>query len=145
MKTTVNIQNKKGSFNYQFIDKYVAGIMLIGTEVKAIRANNVSFVDSYCLFIEGELWLSGLHISQYKFGDNHEEKRNRKLLLTKKELAKLFNEVKQSGLTLVPVRLYTNEKGLIKVEIALAKGKKTYDKREDLKEKDAKREIERCK
>jgi SsrA-binding protein len=143
MKTTVNLQNKKGSFNYQFLDKYVAGIMLIGTEVKAIRDGNVSFVDSYCVFIDNELWLTGLHISQYKFGDAHEEKRHRKLLLTKKELSKLSYNVKQSGLTIVPVRLFTTDKGLLKLEIALAKGKKSYDKREDLKLKDAKREMER--
>lgn len=143
MKTEVNIQNKKGSFNYQFLDKYVAGIMLIGTEVKAIRVGNVNFVDSYCVFIENELWLTGLHISQYKFGESHEEKRHRKLLLTKKELHKLSCSVKQSGLTIVPIRLFTTDRGLMKLEISLAKGKKEFDKRNSIKEKDVDRDSKR--
>jgi SsrA-binding protein len=143
MLDTINIKNKKGSFNYQFLDNYIAGIMLLGTEIKSIRNGDVNFIDSYCTFINNELWLSGLHIAQYEFGERHEEKRNRKLLLTKTELKKLFSKYQQSGLTIVPVRLFVNDKGLCKVEIALAKGKKTFDKRADLKEKDIKREIER--
>lgn len=140
MKATINIKNKKGSFNYEFLDRYVAGIILAGTEIKSIRKGTVSFVDSYCEFINNELWLKGLHIAQYDFGF-HDEKRFRKLLLTKKELKKLSGKVKESGLTIVPVRLFINEKGLAKIEVALSRGKKTYDKREDLKKKDAKKEI----
>ena len=143
MDNTINIRNKKGSFNYQFLENYIAGIMLIGTEVKSIRNGGVNFVDSYCEIIDGELWLKGLHIAQYAFGDSHEEKRSRKLLLTKKELNKLSSKIGETGLTIVPVRLFINNKGLLKVEIALSRGKKLYDKRADIKEKDIKREMER--
>lgn len=140
MKNTINIKNKKGSFEFEFLDNYVAGIMLSGTEIKSIRKGTVNFVDSYCEFIKNELWLKGLYIAQYDFG-YHDEKRFRKLLLTKKELKKLSGKVKESGLTIVPVRLFINEKGLAKIEIALSKGRKTYDKREYLKKKDVKKEI----
>jgi len=140
MKNTINIKNKKGSFNYQFLDKYVAGIMLEGAEIKSIRNSGANFVDSYCVFDGDELWLKGLHIAQYDFG-NHEEKRDRKLLLTKKELKKLHSNIKVSGLTIVPVRLFINNTGLAKVEIALAKGKKTYDKRNIIKGRDIDRDM----
>jgi SsrA-binding protein len=141
MNNTINIKNKKGSFNYIFLDKFTAGIMLVGTEIKSIRNGGANFVDSYCEFINGELWLKGLHIAEYKFGENHDTKRFRKLLLTKRELKKLSGKVIESGLTIVPVRLFINDKGLAKVEIALAKGKKLHDKRETIKKRDSEREI----
>lgn len=141
----INIRNKRASFDFEFIEKFVAGIQLYGTEIKSIRAGKASLVDSFCFFVRGELWVKGMHISEYKFGTfyNHEEKRERKLLLNRKELDKLDRKTKESGLTIVPVRLFINDKGLAKLEIALARGKKSYDKRESLKQKDAKREIDR--
>lgn len=142
MINNINLKNKKASFNYQFLDNYVAGIILLGTEIKSIRNHKVNFIDSYCTFIDGELWLRGLHIAQYQFGDKHEEKRNRKLLLTKTELKKLHSKVQLSGLTIIPVRLFVNERGLCKIEIALCKGKQEFDKRESIKSKDIKRDIE---
>ncbi len=145
LKKTVNLKNKKASHEYQFLDTYEAGIMLTGTEIKSIRLSKVNFSDSYCLYIGEELFLRGLHISPYEMGNiqNHEAKRDRKLLLKKRELLKWLARVKEEGLTMVPTRIFINDKGLAKVEIALAKGKKLYDKREDIKKKDMKREIDR--
>jgi SsrA-binding protein len=142
---TVDIQNKRASFEYFFIDKFTAGIQLQGTEIKSIRLGKVNVTDAFCLFVEEELWVRGLHISKYELGTyaNHDPIRDRKLLLTKKELSKLNTKLKDQGLTIVPTRLYINEKGLAKIDIALAKGKKLYDKRNTLKEKDQKREMER--
>ncbi|MCY1635613.1 MULTISPECIES: SsrA-binding protein [Marinifilum] len=141
----INIRNKRASFEYEFIEKFVAGIQLFGTEIKSIRAGKASLVDSYCYFTRNELYVVGMHISEYKFGSyyNHEEKRERKLLLNRKELNKLDRKTKESGLTIVPVRLFINERGFAKMEIALCRGKKHYDKRESLKQKDHKREIDR--
>ncbi|MFA8432953.1 MAG: SsrA-binding protein SmpB [Marinifilaceae bacterium] len=141
----INIRNKRASFDYEFVEKFVAGIQLYGTEIKSIRAGKASLVDSYCYFANNELWVKGMHISEYKFGtyNNHVEKRERKLLLQRKELNKLDRKTKESGLTIVPTRLFINDRGLAKLEIALARGKKTYDKRETLKQKDAKRDIDR--
>lgn len=141
----INIRNKRASFDYEFIEKLIAGIQLYGTEIKSIRAGKASLVDAFCFFIKGELWVKGMHISEYKFGTyyNHEEKRERKLLLNKKELIKLERKTKETGLTIIPTRLFINDRGLAKLEIALARGKKSYDKRETLKQKDAKREIDR--
>ncbi len=146
MATEINIRNKRASFDYEFIEEYNAGIVLTGTEIKSIRAGKASLVDSYCYFHRGELWVKGMNIAEYKLGTyyNHQEKRERKLLLTKKELVKLEKKVKESGLTIVPTRVFLNEKGYAKVRIALAKGKKEYDKRESLKAKDAKKEMDRA-
>ncbi|HIX03876.1 MAG TPA: SsrA-binding protein [Candidatus Odoribacter faecigallinarum] len=146
MATEINIRNKRASFDYEFIEEYNAGIVLTGTEIKSIRAGKASLVDSYCYFHRGELWVKGMNIAEYKLGTyyNHQEKRERKLLLTKKELVKLEKKVKESGLTIVPIRVFLNEKGYAKVRIALAKGKKEYDKRESLKAKDAKKEMDRA-
>lgn len=142
----VNIRNKRASFDYELLDKLVAGIILTGTEIKSIREGKASLVDSYCYFSNGELWAKGIHIAEYKFGTyhNHEEKRDRKLLLNKKELQKWERKTQEGGLTIVATRLFLNERGLAKLEIALAKGKKQYDKRESLKYKDAKREMDRA-
>ena len=146
MATEINIRNKRASFDYEFIEEYNAGIVLTGTEIKSIRAGKASLVDSYCYFHRGELWVKGMNIAEYKLGTyyNHQEKRERKLLLTKKELVKLEKKVKESGLTIVPIRVFLNEKGYAKVRIALAKGKKEYDKRVSLKAKDAKKEMDRA-
>ncbi|GHV63446.1 SsrA-binding protein [Bacteroidia bacterium] len=142
----INIKNRRASFDYEFIEEYTAGIILTGTEIKSVRAGKASLVDSYCFFNKGELWTKGIHIAEYKLGTyyNHEEKRERKLLLNKKELARLERNVKESGLTIIPTKMFLTDKGWAKVRIALAKGKKQYDKREVLKLKDAKREMDRA-
>jgi len=145
MLSKVNIKNRKASFEYQFIDKYVAGIMLLGTEIKSIRNNQANISDAYCVFIEDELFVKNLHIAEYSNGgrSNHEPKRARKLLLNRQELRKMLVKVQQKGMSIIPIRLFINEKGKAKLEITLAKGKKIYDKRESIKEKDQKREVER--
>jgi len=144
IKKTVDVHNRKASHEYTFLDKYNAGIVLKGTEVKSVRQGKVNMSDAFCFFIGNELFVRNLHITAYeKAGfQNHAEKSDRKLLLTKKELLKLQNKLKDVGLTIVPTRLYVNEKGLVKIDIAVAKGKKLYDKREDIKKKDARRELE---
>ena len=146
-KDFINIKNRKASHEYEFIDKYVAGIALKGTEIKSIRNSQVSMSDSYCVFIVEELWIRNLHISEYLNGGyiNHEPKRERKLLLKRTELEKIHGKVKTKGVTIIPLRLFVNEKGRAKVEIAVAKGKKLFDKRESLKEKDNKRNLDRIK
>ena len=143
--TQVNIKNKRASFDYEFIDTYTAGIVLTGTEIKSIRLGKASLVDTFCFFSRGELWVKNMHIAEYFYGsyNNHTARRDRKLLLNRKELLKLQRATKENGFTIVPTRLYINEKGLAKVVIALAKGKKQYDKREALKEKDERREMDR--
>ncbi len=141
----INIRNKRATFDYELIERFRAGIQLVGTEIKSIRVGKASLVDSYCYFVNGELWLKGMRISEYFYGtyNNHQPERERKLLLKKKELQKLERKTKESGLTIVPVKLFFNERGYAKVEIALAKGKKQHDKRESLKMKDASREMDR--
>ena len=141
----INIRNKKASFDYEFIEKFVAGIVLLGTEIKSIRLGKVSMNDAYCHFVNGEMLIKNLSISAYDFGtcNNHEVLRERILLLNRKELRKMERKVKENGLTIIPVRLFLNDKGLVKVEIALAKGKHSYDKRASLKDKDSKREMDR--
>ena len=143
--TPINIKNKRASFDYEFIDTYTAGIVLTGTEIKSIRLGKASLVDTYCYFVNNELWVKNMHISEYFYGsyNNHTARRERKLLLTKKELDKLKRGSLDPGFTLIPVRLFINEKGLAKVVVALAKGKKQYDKRQSLKEKDDKRDMAR--
>lgn len=147
MQEAIRIKNRKASFEYHFIDTYVAGIQLLGTEIKAIREGKVNLVDAYCHFIKEELFISNMTISEYSLGTyaNHEPRRMRKLLLQKKELKKLRNSIKEKGLTIIPLALFVNDKGLAKLEIALAKGKKLYDKREDIKAKDVKRDLDRLK
>ncbi len=141
----INIRNKRATFDYEIIEKYVAGVQLAGTEIKSIRQGKASLVDSYCYFVNGELWLKGMHIAEYFYGtyNNHEPARERKLLLTKKELQKIERKTKESGLTIIPIRLFLTDRGWAKIEIALAKGKKRHDKRETLKLKDANREMDR--
>ena len=145
MSSKVNIKNRKASFEYQFIDKYVAGIMLLGTEIKSIRNNQANISDAHCVFMEEELFVKNLHIAEYSHGgkSNHEPKRARKLLLNRQELNKMIGKVKEKGMSIIPIRLFINEKGKAKLEIALAKGKKIYDKRESIKEKDLQRDIAR--
>ena len=142
----VNIKNKRASFDYELIETWTAGIVLTGTEIKSIRDSKASLGDSYCTFINGELWVKGMHIEQYSFGsyNNHETKRDRKLLLTKKELRKLAAESKNPGFTIVPTRLFIGDKGLAKLVIALAKGKHEYDKRQSIKENEDKKAIARA-
>ena len=146
MNNNINIRNRRASHDFEFIEEYNAGIVLTGTEIKSIRAGKASIVDTYCYFHRGELWLKGMNISEYKLGTyyNHEERRERKLLLRSKELEKLERKTKETGLTIVPTKVFLNEKGFAKIRIALAKGKKTYDKRETLKLKDAKRDMDRA-
>ena len=141
MANKVEIVNKKAKFEYTILDKYEAGIVLTGTEIKSIRQNKASLSDAYCVFKDGELWVKNLHISEYANGtyNNHDPKRDRKLLLHKYQLKRLESKIKESGLTIVPLRLYLNDKGLAKLEIALVRGKKEYDKREAIK----KREVEK--
>ncbi|MDR0364172.1 MAG: SsrA-binding protein SmpB [Bacteroidales bacterium] len=143
---TINIKNKKAEYQYFLMDRFTAGIQLTGTEIKSIRAGKVSLGEAYCAFEGGELFLKNAHIAEYEFGTyaNHNPKRDRKLLLTRRELKKLQNKVKERGLTIIPVLLFINENGLAKVEIALAKGKHYYDKRETLKKSDAKKDINRA-
>jgi SsrA-binding protein len=145
MVQTIKIKNRKAFFEYFISDKFVAGIVLTGTEIKSIREGKVSLEESYCAFKEDELFVVNMHIAEYKFGtyNNHEPKHDRKLLLNRKELKKLNNKIKEKGFTIIPILLFVNEKGLAKLEIGLAKGKKLYDKRESIKTKDTKRDMER--
>ena len=145
MSNQIKIRNSRVSFEYYISDKLVAGIQLSGTEIKSIRTGKVSLADSYCQFVEGELFVKEMHIAEYAMGTiyNHDPKRDRKLLLTKRELKKLENKTKEKGFTIVPTLLFINEKGLAKLEIGLARGKHFYDKRDSLKKKDIQREIDR--
>lgn len=143
----INIKNKRALFEYQILDKFIAGIQLNGTEIKSIRLGKVTITESFCTFKKDELWIRGMHISEYEFGNyaNHEPKRERKLLLNRQELDKLQKKLKNQGLTIVPLLLFINEKGWAKLEIAIAKGKKLHDKRDSLKEKNMQRDIEKVK
>lgn len=142
---TINIKNKRAGHEYFLLDTLTAGIVLTGTEIKSIREGKASLSESYCMFKENELFVVGMHIAEYDKGtyNNHDPKRDRKLLLTARELRKLKIKVQEKGLTIIPVVLFVNEKGLAKVDIALARGKHYYDKRESLKTKDSKRDIEK--
>ena len=145
MSSNINIKNRKASFEYQFIATFVAGISLVGTEIKSIRNNQANISDAYCVFMDEELYVKNLHIAEYPNGGyaNHEPKRDRKLLLNKKELHKMLGKVKEKGNAVIPIRLFINESGKAKLEIALARGKKIYDKRESIKENDQKRDMDR--
>lgn len=144
-KSNVNIKNRRATFDYEVLDRYTAGIQLFGTEIKSIRESKASLADTYCMFVGRELWVKQMHIAEYRFGSyaNHDAKRDRKLLLTKKELRKLERQTKESGKAIIPLRLYINDKGLAKMEIALCQGKHEYDKRQSLRERDDKRELQR--
>jgi len=142
MNKSFNIPNKKARFENEILEVYSAGILLTGTEIKSIRQGKVSFNDSYCFFAGNELFVRNLHISEYSHGNiyNHDPLRIRKLLLTARELRKLHSKVKEKGLTIIPLRIFSSERGFAKMEIALAKGKKLYDKRDSLREKQYKKE-----
>ena len=146
MKNQINIQNKKARFEYHLLEKFVAGIQLTGTEIKSIRNGKASIVEAYCIAEDGEVWIRNMHIAAYEQGsyNNHKPKADRKLLLNKKEIQKIEKVLKDKGNTLVPLRMFISEKGWAKLEIALAKGKKLHDKRQDLKEKSDKREMDRA-
>jgi SsrA-binding protein len=141
----MEIKNRHAYFEYFFDDKYVAGIVLTGTEVKSLREGKANFNDSYCIFHKGELWIRSFHISEYSHGtiNNHDPVRERKLLLNKRELKKLQAKIKEKGYSIIPLRLYFNEKNLVKLEIGLGKGKKLHDKRETIKQRDTDRELKR--
>ncbi|MFV0418072.1 MAG: SsrA-binding protein SmpB [Dysgonomonas sp.] len=145
-QSNINIKNKRASFDYEFIETYTAGIVLTGTEIKSIRLGKASLVDTYCIFEKNELWVRNMYIAEYFYGsyNNHAACRDRKLLLSKKELKKMQRLVKETGYTIVPTRIFLNERGLAKVNIAVAKGKKQYDKRQSLREKDDKRAMDRA-
>lgn len=145
ISSQVNIKNKRASFDYHLLDRYVAGIQLLGTEIKSIREGKANINDSFCTFFEDGLYIRNMHIAEYSHGSfyNHEAKRDRKLLLTKKELKKLKEKGEEKGFTIVPLRIFISERGYAKVEIALAQGKKDYDKRESIKERETKRELDR--
>lgn len=148
MQKNINIQNKKAHFLYEILDTYTAGIVLTGTEIKSIRSSKASIAESFCEFNEqGELFVINMTIEKYIYGTyyNHRPKAERKLLLNKKELKKLQKEVQNTGLTIIPLKLFINEKGYAKMNIALAKGKKLYDKRETIKDRDNKRNLDRVK
>ena len=145
-KSPVQIKNKKASFEYYFVDTYTAGIVLTGTEIKSIRQGKASLVDSFCYVNNGEIWVKGMNISPYFYGSyaNHEAKRDRKLLLTKREIYKLQEATKAVGFTIVPILVFIDGKGRAKVDISLVRGKKEYDKRQTLKEKEDRREMDRA-
>jgi SsrA-binding protein len=144
-KGNIVINNKKAYHDYEFLEKFVSGIILSGTEIKSIRLGKATISDSYCFFNNGELFIKGMHISEYWWGNlnNHDPLRERKLLLTSRELRKIERKIKESGLTIIVIKVFINNRGLAKAEIAISKGKKEYDKRETLKRKDATREMDR--
>jgi SsrA-binding protein len=142
---TINIQNRRASFDYAFLERFTAGLVLRGTEIKSVRAGKVSLADGFCFFKNGELFIRNMHINEYEKGsyNNHQPLRERKLLLAKSELVKLEKKLTDKGLTIVPIRMFISESGYAKLEIALAKGKKSFDKRQDIKKKDIERETAR--
>lgn len=147
-KNKINIQNKKARFNYEILDKFTSGIVLAGTEIKSIREGKATITESFCEFNDkGELFIINMDIQQYSHAShfNHQPKSSRKLLLNKRELKKLYKQVTNTGLTIVPLRLFINDRGFAKLQIALSKGKKLYDKRESIKERDSKRRLDRIK
>jgi len=143
LKSEVNIKNRRATFDYEILERYTAGIQLFGTEIKSIRESKASLADSYCQFVGDELFAKQMHIAQYRFGSyaNHDVLRDRKLLLNKRELRKLAKATKDTGKTIIPLRMFINENGLAKLEIALCQGKHSYDKRQSLREADDRREV----
>ena len=146
IQTGVLIPNKRATFDYELLDTYTAGLVLVGTEIKSLRLGKASLVDAYCYFHNGELWLKNANISEYFYGsyNNHVARRDRKLLLNRKELRKLLDYVQTPGVTIIPTKIFINERGLAKIVIAPARGKKLYDKRASLREKDDRREMDRA-
>ena len=142
----INIRNKRATFDYEILEEYVAGVVLVGTEIKSLRMGKASLVDSYCYFERGELWIRNVNIAEYTWGtcNNHVPKRDRKLLLNRKELNKLQRSLQDRGLTVVGLRIFINERGLAKIVVGLARGRKLFDKREYIKENDAKREMDKA-
>jgi len=140
------IKNKKASYDYEFLEKFIAGIRLTGTEIKSIRLGKATLADSYCFFSGGELFIRGMHIAEYYWGNinNHDPLRERKLLLKKRELKRIDRKIKESALTIIVTKVFINERGLAKAEIAISKGKKQYDKRQTIKKKDSERELDRA-
>jgi SsrA-binding protein len=147
MDNKINIKNKRAYFDYEILEKFVAGMVLTGTEIKSVRMGKASLADSYCLILENEMYVKGLQIAEYKYGsyNNHEPSRDKKLLLERSEIRRLARKTRESGNTIIVLRLFISGNGYAKIEIALAKGKKNYDKRESLKQKDAKRQMDRSK
>lgn len=145
LSSDINVKNKKAYFEYHILEKYVAGIALLGTEIKSIREGKVNINDSFCTFLGAGLYIRNMHISEYSHGSfyNHEAKRDRQLLLKKKELKKLKTKLDEKGLTIIPLRMFISKRGFAKLEIALAQGKKDFDKRESIKERETKRELAR--
>lgn len=145
LRSDVNIKNRRAPFDYIILERLTAGIQLFGTEIKSIRESKASLADTYCQFVGDELWVKQMHIAEYRFGsyNNHETKRDRKLLLTRKELRKLQRQTRETSKSIIPLRLYINDNGFAKMEIGLCQGKHTYDKRQALRERDDKREIDR--
>ena len=145
-KSAVNIRNKKASFEYFFIETYTAGIVLTGTEIKSIRLGKASLVDTFCYINNGEIWVKGMNITPYFYGsyNNHEAKRDRKLLLNRREIARLESATKQTGYTMIPLLVFLDEHGRAKMDLALCKGKKEFDKRQTLKAKEDRREMDRA-
>lgn len=145
LSADINIKNKKAFFEYHILDKYVAGIRLLGTEIKSIREGKANINDSFCTFFDDGLYIRNMHIAEYSHGSfyNHEAKRDRQLLLTKKELKKLKVKGEERGFTIIPLRIFISKRGFAKLEIALAQGKKDFDKRENIKERETKRELDR--
>ena len=146
MKNDVNIRNKKASYEFELVEKFTAGIQLMGTEIKSIRESKAEISSAFCVLSKGELLIKNMHVSEYTFGNvnNHEPLRDRKLLLNKKELNKISKKTSEKGLTIVPLRLFISKRGFAKIEIAIGKGKKIHDKRESIKNRDAKRAIDRA-
>ncbi|MCH5334691.1 MAG: SsrA-binding protein SmpB [Alistipes sp.] len=142
----INVRNKRATFDYEIVDEYVAGVVLTGTEIKSVRMGKVSMTDCYCYFEHGELWIRGVNIAEYSWGtcNNHVPKRDRKLLLNRKELDKLERSLQDRSMTIVGLRLFLNERSLVKIVVALARGRKSYDKREYLKAADARREMDKA-
>ncbi|HWK58256.1 MAG TPA: SsrA-binding protein SmpB [Parapedobacter sp.] len=145
LSSAIHIKNKKAYFEYHILDTYIAGIRLLGTEIKSIREGKANINDAFCSFFENDLYIRNMHIAEYSHGSfyNHEAKRDRQLLLTKKELKKLKTKADERGFTIVPLRMFISNRGFAKVEIALAQGKKDFDKRDTIKERDSKRELAR--
>ncbi len=145
IQTSVQIKNKRATFDYELLETFTAGIVLTGTEIKSIRLGKASLVDTYCLVERGEVWVKNMYVAEYFYGtyNNHAARRDRKLLLNRKEIKKLEAAERNSGFTIIPTRMFINDKGLAKLVVAIAKGKKEYDKRASLREKDDKREIDR--
>lgn len=143
---TINIRNKRATFDYEILEIFTAGIVLTGTEIKSLREGKAGLTDSFCIFDRGELWAKNVYIAEYFYGtyNNHNAHRDRKLLLSKKELRGLANDSKEAGLTIVPLRIFINDRGFAKMDIALCRGKKQYDKRDDIKDKESKRELDRA-